>query len=59
MVLQNPKFKQRRAETRWRLCYPRRREDRANAKKIKLSRQPDRPDIERILVGQSAEKLTR
>ena len=29
------------------------------AKKIKLSRQPDSPDIERLLVGQNAEKPTR
>ncbi len=59
MVVRNWPFKQRRAETRWRLGYPRRREDRADAKKIKLSRQPDRPDMERVLVGQNAEKPTR
>jgi hypothetical protein len=29
------------------------------AKKIKLSRQPDSPDIERLIVGQNAEKPTR
>ncbi len=32
---------------------------RADAKKIKNSRQPDRPDVGRIMVGQNAEKATR
>jgi hypothetical protein len=32
---------------------------RADAKKIKNSRQPDRPEVERILVGQNVEKATR
>jgi hypothetical protein len=32
---------------------------REDAKKMKNSRQPDRPDVERILVGQNAEKPTR
>jgi hypothetical protein len=32
---------------------------RGDAKKMRNSRQPDRPDIERILVGQNAEKPTR
>ena len=32
---------------------------RADAKKMKNSRQPDRPDVERIMVGQNAEKATR
>ena len=32
---------------------------RADAKKMKNSRQPDRPDVERILVGQNKEQPTR
>jgi len=32
---------------------------RADAKKMKNSRQPDRPDVERIMVGHNAEKATR
>ena len=32
---------------------------RADAKRMKNIRQPDRPDVERIRVGQNAEKLTR
>ena len=32
---------------------------REDAKKMKNSRQPDRPDVERILVGQNMEKPTR
>jgi hypothetical protein len=32
---------------------------REDAKKMKNMRQPDRPDVERILVGQNAEKATR
>jgi hypothetical protein len=32
---------------------------REDAKKMKNSRQPDRPDVERIIVGQNAEKPTR
>jgi len=32
---------------------------RADAKKMKTSRQPDRPDVERIMVGRNAEKPTR
>ena len=32
---------------------------RENAKKMKYSRQPDRPDVVRIMVGQNAEKPTR
>jgi hypothetical protein len=32
---------------------------REDAKKMKNSRQPDRPDVGRILVGQNAEKATR
>ena len=32
---------------------------RADAKKMKNSRQPDRPDVERILVGQNREMQTR
>jgi len=32
---------------------------RADAKKMKTSRQPDRPDVERILVGQNGERPTR
>ena len=32
---------------------------RADAKRMKDIRQPDRPDVERIRVGQNAEKLTR
>ena len=30
-----------------------------NAKKMKSSRQPDRPDVERIMVGRNAEQATR
>jgi hypothetical protein len=30
-----------------------------DAKKMKNSHQPDRPDVERIMVGQNAEKPTR
>jgi hypothetical protein len=32
---------------------------REDAKKMKNSRQPDRPDLGRIMVGQNAEKATR
>ena len=32
---------------------------RADAKKMKSSRQPDRPDVGRIMVGQNVEKPTR
>jgi hypothetical protein len=32
---------------------------RADAKKMKDIQQPDRPDVERILVGRNAEKLTQ
>ena len=32
---------------------------RVDAKKIKNSRQPDRPDVERIMVGRNAEKPIR
>jgi hypothetical protein len=32
---------------------------RADAKKTKNMRQSDRPDVERIMVGQNAEKATR
>jgi len=32
---------------------------REDAKKMKNSRQPDRPDVGRIMVGQNAEKATR
>ena len=32
---------------------------RADAKKMKNSHQPDRPEVERIMVGQNAEKPTR
>ena len=32
---------------------------REDAKKMKNMRQPDRPDIGRIMVGQNAEKATR
>lgn len=32
---------------------------RADAKKMKNSRQPDRPDVERVMVGQNTEKPTR
>jgi hypothetical protein len=32
---------------------------REDAKKMKNMRQPDRPDVGRILVGQNAEKATR
>jgi len=32
---------------------------REDAKKMKNSRQPDRPDVERIMVGQNTEKPTR
>ena len=32
---------------------------REDAKKIKNSRQPNRPDVGRIMVGQNAEKATR
>ena len=32
---------------------------RADAKKMKSSRQPDSPDVETVLVGQNAEKPTR
>ena len=32
---------------------------RADAKKMKNSRQPERPDVERILVGQNREMQTR
>ena len=32
---------------------------RADAKKMKNSRQPDRPNVERIMVGQNTEKPTR
>jgi hypothetical protein len=32
---------------------------REDAKKMRNSRQPDRPDVGRILVGQNAEKPTR
>jgi hypothetical protein len=32
---------------------------RENAKKMKNSRQPDRPDVGRIMVGQNVEKPTR
>jgi hypothetical protein len=32
---------------------------REDAKKMKSSRQPDRPDVERILVGQNREEATR
>jgi hypothetical protein len=32
---------------------------REDAKKMKNRRQPDGPDVERILVGQNAEKATR
>lgn len=32
---------------------------RKDAKKIRNSRQPDRPDVARITVGQNAEKITR
>jgi hypothetical protein len=32
---------------------------REDAKKMKTMRQPGRPDVERILVGQNAEKATR
>ena len=32
---------------------------RTDAKKMKNSREPKRPDVERILVGQNVEKATR
>jgi hypothetical protein len=32
---------------------------REDAKKMRNSRQPDRPDVGRIMVGQNAEKATR
>ena len=32
---------------------------REDAKRMKNQREPDRPDVGRILVGQSVEKLTR
>jgi hypothetical protein len=32
---------------------------REDAKKMKNSRQPDRPDVERLMVGQNTEKPTR
>ena len=32
---------------------------REDAKKMRNSRQPDRPDVDRIMVGQNAEKPTR
>ncbi len=32
---------------------------REDAKKMKNKRQPDRPDVGRIMVGQNAEKATR
>jgi hypothetical protein len=32
---------------------------REDAKKMKNSRQPDKPDVGRIMVGQNAEKATR
>jgi hypothetical protein len=32
---------------------------REDARKMKNSRQPDRPDVGRIMVGQNAEKATR
>jgi hypothetical protein len=32
---------------------------REDARKMKNIRQPDRPDVERILVGQNTEKATR
>ena len=32
---------------------------REDAKKMKNSRQPDRPDVGRIMVGRNAEKATR
>ena len=32
---------------------------RADAKKMKNSHQPDRPDVERIMVGQNKEQPTR
>jgi hypothetical protein len=32
---------------------------REDAKKLKNSRQPDKPDVGRIMVGQNAEKATR
>jgi hypothetical protein len=32
---------------------------RENAKKMKNTRQPDRPDVKRILVGRNKEKATR
>jgi hypothetical protein len=32
---------------------------REDAKRMKSSRQPDRPDVGRIMVGQNAEKATR
>ena len=32
---------------------------REDARRMKNLRQPDRPDVERILVGQNAEKATR
>ena len=32
---------------------------REDAKKMKSSRQPDRPDVERIMVGQNSERPTR
>jgi hypothetical protein len=32
---------------------------REDARKMKNSRQPDRPDVGRIMVGQDAEKATR
>jgi len=32
---------------------------REDAKKMKIMRQPDRPDVERIMVGQNTERPTR
>ena len=48
-------------EARLRLSHPRRREDcrTRRRKKMKRSRQPDTPDVGRIMVGQNAEKAPR
>jgi hypothetical protein len=61
ILLRNTQFKQHRAEARRRLSTQDAAKiaGREDAKKMKTSRQPDRPDVGRIMVGQNAEKATR
>jgi hypothetical protein len=61
MVLRNPQFKQRvlKRDGGFATQDAAKIAGREDAKKMKNLRQPDRPDVGRIMVGQNAERPTR